>query len=80
MRATDIPDFEGLTDLGRLQLAEELIASIRDPDALPVPVAHRRELERRWAEYEKNPASVLSENDFWAQVQSLSQFSTNTAR
>jgi len=52
MSVKDIPNFEQLTDLERLQLAEELIASIHAPEALPPPLAHRFELERRWAEYE----------------------------
>jgi putative addiction module component (TIGR02574 family) len=71
MSVTDIPNFEQLTDLERLELAEELIGSVRDRDALPAPVAHRLELERRWAEYERNPASGLTQEQFWAQVQTL---------
>ncbi len=71
MRATDIPNFEELSDLQRLELAEELIASIRDPGALPAPLAHRLELERRWAAYERDPSIGLSEEQFWAQVQIL---------
>jgi putative addiction module component, TIGR02574 family len=67
---TDIPNFDQMTDLERLQLAEELMASIRNPDALPEPVAHRLELERRWAEYEANPGIALSEDQFWASVRS----------
>lgn len=54
-----------MTDLERLQLAEDLIASIRNPDALPEPAAHRLELERRWAEYERDPSIALSEDQFW---------------
>ena len=68
MSLTDIPNFERMTDLERLQLAEELIASVRDPGALPDPVAHRLELERRWAEYEQNPSIGLSEDQFWNRV------------
>src|ERR1051326_499249 len=56
MSVTDIPNFEQMTDLERLQLAEELVASIRDPDALPERLAHRLELETRWAEYERDQA------------------------
>jgi len=66
---TDIPNFERMTDLERLQLAEDLIASIRNPDALPEPAAHRLELERRWAEYERDPSIALSEDQFWNRVQ-----------
>jgi putative addiction module component (TIGR02574 family) len=68
MSVTDIPNFDQMTDLERLQLAEELMASIRNPDALPEPVAHRLELERRWAEYEADPGIALSEDQFWASV------------
>jgi putative addiction module component (TIGR02574 family) len=70
---TDIPNFESMTDLERLQLAEELIASIRNPDVLPEPVANRLELERRWAEYERDPSTALSEEQFWNSVQVLKQ-------
>ena len=68
MSVTDIPNFEEMTDLERLQLAEDLMASIRNPDALPEPVAHRLELERRWAEYEADPGIALSEDQFWDSV------------
>ena len=73
MSVTDIPNFEQLTDLERLELAEELIASIRKPEALPVPLAHRLELERRWAEYERDPTSGLSEEQFWNRVKVLKE-------
>jgi putative addiction module component (TIGR02574 family) len=69
MQVTDIPNFEQLTDLERLKLAEELLASIRRPEELPTPVAHRIELERRWKEYEANPNIALTEDEFWAKVQ-----------
>jgi putative addiction module component (TIGR02574 family) len=71
MGVMDIPNFEQLTDLERLALAEELVTSIRNPEALPAPVAHRLELERRWAEYERNPAAALSQEQFWAKAQAL---------
>lgn len=73
MSVTDIPNFEQLTDLERLELAEELIASVRNPGALPAPVAHRVELDRRWAEYEQNPAIGLSVEQFWSTVRALSK-------
>ena len=68
MRVTEIPNFEQLSDLERLELAKELVASVRNPEALPPPVAHRLELERRWAEYERNPSIGLSQNEFWARI------------
>jgi putative addiction module component (TIGR02574 family) len=64
----DIPNFDQLTDLQRLELAEELIASIRHPEDLPAPVAHRLELEKRWAEYEQNPGLALSPEQFRSRV------------
>jgi putative addiction module component (TIGR02574 family) len=71
MSVKDIPNFDRLTDLERLQLAEEVAASVRNPEALPVPVIHRLELEKRWAEYERNPSAALSQEQFWKEVQAL---------
>jgi putative addiction module component (TIGR02574 family) len=71
MSVTDIPNFEQLSDLQRLELAEQLFASVRNPQALPSPLAHRLELERRWKEYERNPTAVLSQEQFWAQLNAL---------
>lgn len=71
MRATDIPNFDQLSDLERLMLADELVASVRSPETLPPSVAHRFELERRWAEYEKDPSIALTQAAFWAKVRTL---------
>jgi putative addiction module component (TIGR02574 family) len=71
MSLVDIPNFEQLSDIERLKLAEELVASVRQPEALPPPIAHRFELEKRWAEYERNPDIALSSEQFWAAVQAL---------
>ena len=60
MHATDIPNFEKLTDVDRVTPTEELLASVRKPDLSPPTVAHQLELERRWAEFQKNPGSVLT--------------------
>jgi putative addiction module component (TIGR02574 family) len=69
MTVKDIPNFEQLMDLERLGLAEQLAASVRHPEALPAPVAHRLELEKRWSHYELNPSAALSQEQFWIQVQ-----------
>ena len=71
VKVADIPNFDQLTDLQKLELAEELVASIRNPEALPAPIAHRIELERRWAEYEKNSAIGISQEQFWSEVSAL---------
>jgi hypothetical protein len=36
MSVMEIPNLEQLSDLQRLELAEELFASVRNPQALPV--------------------------------------------
>ena len=71
MSVKDIPNFEQLTDLERLGLAEELAASVRNPEALPAPVAHRLELEKRWLHYESNPSASLTQEEFGQKVESL---------
>ncbi len=68
MRVTDIPNFDKLSDRQRLELAEELIMSVRSRESLPPPLLHELDIERRWADYEKNPSAVLSEEQFWKQV------------
>jgi len=73
MSVTDIPNFEQLTDLERVELAEALLASLRHPETLPAPISHRLELERRWADYERNPDRALSEAQFWTRVRESSQ-------
>jgi hypothetical protein len=73
MSVKGIPNFEQLTDLERLELAEEMAASVRHPDALLAPVAHRLELEKRWARFEENPAIGLSQDQFWATVKALKE-------
>jgi putative addiction module component (TIGR02574 family) len=71
MSVLDIPNFEQLTDLERLELADELVASVRSPEMLPAPAAHRLELERRWVEHERNPSIALAPEQFWTQVQAF---------
>jgi putative addiction module component (TIGR02574 family) len=71
MSVKDIPNFDQLTDLERLELAEELAASVRHPEALPAPVAHRLELGKRWSRYEQNPSAALTQDQFWTGVKAL---------
>jgi putative addiction module component (TIGR02574 family) len=71
MRATEIPNFEQLSDQERVALADEILGSLRQPETLPPPVAHRVELDRRWAAYEANPGIALSSQQFRAQVAAL---------
>jgi len=68
MRTTEIPNFDQLSNRERVALADEILGSLRHPDALPPPLAHRAELDRRWAAYEANPGIALSREQFRAQV------------
>jgi len=71
MRATEIPNFESLSDRERLALADEILSSLKNPDALPPPLAHREKLDRRWAAFEQNPSIALSREQFRTQVAAL---------
>lgn len=71
MRMSEIPKFDRLSDQERLALAEEILGSLKNPDALPPPLAHRAELDRRWAAYEANPGIALNREQFRAQVTAL---------
>ena len=68
MHATDIPNFEKLTDAERVSLADELLASVRDLESLPPDLAHQREVERRWEAYQKDPSRGMTKEQFWAAV------------
>jgi putative addiction module component (TIGR02574 family) len=71
MRTAEIPNFEQLSDRERVALADEILGSLKHPDALPPPLAHRTELDRRWAAYEANPKLALSREQFRAEVAAL---------
>jgi putative addiction module component (TIGR02574 family) len=71
VRATEIPNFDRLSDEERVALADEILGSLRHPESLPPPQAHRVELDRRWAAYEANPGIALSRAQFRAQVTAL---------
>src|SRR5665213_3444923 len=60
MRASEIPNFEQLSDKERVALADEILGSLKNPGALPLPLAHRAELDRRWAAYKANPGVALT--------------------
>jgi putative addiction module component (TIGR02574 family) len=71
MNATEIPNFDRLTDTERLMLAEEILGSLRSPEILPPPMAHRAELDRRWAAFEADPSRALTKEEFRARVAAL---------
>ena len=71
MRAMEIPHFAELSDFERVALAEDILASVRDVESLPSPMAHRIELDRRWADYVTNPAIALTKEQFRERVAKL---------
>jgi len=73
MRALEIPHFERLSDLERVALAEDILASVRDSESLPSPIAHRVELDRRWSAYEDDPTRALSKDQFRKRVAAMKQ-------
>jgi putative addiction module component (TIGR02574 family) len=66
MRTTEIPNFDMLSDQEWVVLADEILGSLKNPYALPPPLAHRAELDRRWAAYEANPGIALNREQFRA--------------
>ncbi len=71
MHATEIPNFDRLTDTERLTLADEILGSLRSPESLPPALAHRTELDRRWAAFEAEPSRALTKEEFRARVAAL---------
>ena len=68
MRAAEIPNFDQLSDQERIALADEILGSLKNPAALPPPLADRVELDRRWAAYDANQGIALSLEQFRAQI------------
>ena len=58
MSSVDIQEILKLSVPERIELVEAIWDSIADaPESLPVTAAQKRELDRRLAEYKKNPQS-----------------------
>ncbi|MBL9203357.1 MAG: addiction module protein [Opitutaceae bacterium] len=73
MHATEIPNFDRLTDAQRLALADEILGSLRSPESLPPPLAHRAELNRRWSAFETDPSRALTKEQFRSRIAALRQ-------
>ncbi len=71
MHTTQIPNFDQLTDIERIALADEILGSLQSPELLPPPLVHRTELDRRWAAFEANPDGALTKEQFRDRVASL---------
>ena len=58
MSSVDIQEILKLSVAERIELVEAIWDSIAEaPESLPVTAAQKRELDRRLAEYEKNPGA-----------------------
>lgn len=58
-----------LSPVERAKAAQELWDSVSgNPAVVPVPAWHLKEVARRKTEADANPDSLLSEEEFWRQV------------
>ncbi|MEJ2705065.1 MAG: addiction module protein [Sedimentisphaerales bacterium] len=70
MRVDDIPEIARLTAPEKILLVEDLWDSIAAvPSNVPVPASHREELDRRLAEYEKDPGRLLTLKDLQGRIE-----------
>ena len=70
MRADDIPEIARLTAPEKILLVEDLWDSIiSEQSNVPVPGSHREELDRRLADYEKNPGRLLTLEDLRGRIE-----------
>jgi putative addiction module component (TIGR02574 family) len=69
MRLDEIPEIAQLSVAERILLLEDLWESIAsEPSSVPVPQSHRDELDRRLAEYEKDPGKLLTLEDLHQRI------------
>lgn len=70
MRIGDIPEIARLTVPEKILLLEDLWDSIASEESsVPLPPSHRAELDRRLAEYEKDPGRLLTLDDLRGSVE-----------
>jgi len=70
MRVNDIPEIERLSIAEKILLVEDLWESIASEESsVPVPQSHREELDRRLAEYEKDPGRLLTLEDLRGRIE-----------
>ncbi len=70
MRVDEIPEITRLTVPEKILLLEDLWDSIAsEASSVPVPQSHREELDRRLAEYERDPGRLLILEDLRGRVE-----------
>jgi len=61
MKVADIPEIVRLTVPEKILLAEDLWEDINSNESdVPVPLGHKKELDRRLLKYKSNPGNLLS--------------------
>jgi putative addiction module component (TIGR02574 family) len=76
MRVNEIPEIARLTVAEKILLLEDLWDSIAAKESsVPVPPSHREELDRRLAEYEKNPGWLLTLDDLRGRIEATTSLS-----
>lgn len=70
MRVNEIPEIARLTVPEKILLLEDLWDSIAsDESSVPVPASHREELDRRLAQYEKEPGQLLTLDELRGRIE-----------
>ena len=70
MRVEDLPEIARLTIPEKILLLEDLWDSIASEEpSIPLPQSHREELDRRLAEYERDPGTLLTLDDLRGRIE-----------
>ncbi len=70
MRVDDVPEITRLTIPEKILLLEDLWDSVAaEESSVPVPQSHREELDRRLAEYERDPGRLLTLDDLRGRIE-----------
>jgi len=70
MRLDEVPEVARLSVPERILFLEDLWESIAsEPSGIPVPQSHRAELDRRLAQYDKNPGGLLTLEDLRQRIE-----------
>jgi len=69
MRLAEIPELQSASATEKIELIDELWASI-PRDSLPTPISHLTELERRVTEVAEDPARALTPEEARQRIRS----------
>ena len=71
MKITDIPKISRLSTAEKILFIEELWDSISSRERIPVPQAHKTELDRRLAKYKNQRNRLLSLKELQARIEKI---------